>query len=148
MPLHDYHCDSCGWTFEDIYRHRSELKKPIQCADLMMKISHLQLDDEGFPMIDDDGEEIWYVTDESGCDSEDSLQRMIGAPAAMKRVKRVGKHGSKESRREEAVEKSKRLVKRSKDHEFKKGGKGVEARRERLEQLKKARVPIAGIKGF
>ncbi len=79
---------------------------------------------------------------------EQPLIRKIGAPASMMRVNRVGEHGDPRTRKEESLQTRKRLLKRSYDHEFTKGGKGVDQRREVLDKLKKKKVPLAGHSGF
>lgn len=146
MPVYDFVCESCGWEFEDIYVQSAD-HEPLFCRDQKKEIVRIDFVDE----IDEEtgeeyGEEVEIVTEESGCASEVPLVRMIGAPSPP--VLRVGKHGSAESKREEAVEKRKKLLKRSKDHEFKRGSKGSEERRAHLDKLKKNKVPIAGKFGF
>ncbi len=137
-PMFDFICEGCGWEHDDVYMASSD-HDPIFCKDRKKKFVRIDVDEET-------GEEVEIVTEEPGCDSEVPLERMIGAPSQP--VVRVGKHGDPRSKKEQSINRKKRLLKRSYNHEFKKGSRGSEERREHLDNLKKKRVPIVGHSGF
>lgn len=141
MPLYDFSCEDCGWEYEDVYMSNSN-HEPVLCRTMTKKVVRLDVDEET-------GEEFEFVSKETGCDSKEPLVRLIGAPAPP--VIRVGKYGDPRTRKEESINKRRKLLKRSYDHEFKKGrvGKrGSEERRAHIEKLKKAGVPVVGKLGF
>lgn len=114
-----------------MYSHASDLDTALYCHGMTRR-----------RILAETGE----VEEAPGCESKETLVRLIGAPAPP--VVRAGKWGSPSSKREEAVETRKMHLKRSYDHEFRRGGKGVEERRARIDELKKQKVPIAGHHGF
>ncbi len=126
MPIFDFQCEGCGWTYMDVYVSAGELGQPLYCIEFER--------------------ETEVTVGMAVCDTGEPLVALMAAPAAPQ-IK-VGRHAGTASKREDAHEKKKKMLKRSYNHEFKRGGKGVEERRAHIEELKKKKVPIPGHHGF
>lgn len=134
MPIFDFVCEKCGMEHLDKYLTSSEIDEPQKCTATGTV--------SGKVVVKRRGRSVAKKAKSCG----GKLIRLIGAPSPPK--VHVGKHGDPRSKREQAHETKKKLLKRSYDHEFKKGSPGVEERRARIEQLKKQGVPVTGKHGF
>jgi hypothetical protein len=142
-PIYDFRCEKCGSDHLDKYVPSGEVNDVLICGRREGVDGKVLKKTYGTK----NGKK--YVKTETIVDGKEcggKLVKVMSVPAPP--VMRVGRWGGPQAKREQSVAKKKKLLRRSYEHEFKRGGKGVDERRERIRDLRKKGVPLPNVPGW